>query len=281
MHGGRGRQPGFTLVELVMVIVLIGIIGVAVSSFMTGPIRAYVDQARRAALVDAADTSLRRIAREIRLALPNSVLVADSGRTLEFVRVISGGRYRDEPSASFPDPDDWLDFSQPDAAFTLTSPLIGLESLLPYASRSARLVIYNDGSPGADAYQAGSGVISPAGAQVTVVSDAGVARVALDAPHQFAHRSPSKRVFLVEGPVSILCNPTDGTLSVAHGYGWIRPPNRLSGTVSLLSEHVESCDFTYTPGATRRAGVVALELTLARDGERIRLFHQVQVVNAP
>jgi prepilin-type N-terminal cleavage/methylation domain-containing protein len=66
-------QRGFTLVELIMVIVIMGVIGGMVSVFMKSPIDAYVDSARRAALTDVADTAVRRMARDIRKALPNSL----------------------------------------------------------------------------------------------------------------------------------------------------------------------------------------------------------------
>ena len=69
------KQRGFTLVELIMVIVLMGIIGGIMSVFMRGPIDAYFSGARRAALTDVADTTVRRIARDLHRALPNSIRV--------------------------------------------------------------------------------------------------------------------------------------------------------------------------------------------------------------
>jgi len=48
---------------------------------MRDPVRAYVDSARRGELSDVADTALRRMARDIRTALPNSLRVSTSGST--------------------------------------------------------------------------------------------------------------------------------------------------------------------------------------------------------
>ncbi|MGI9285268.1 MAG: prepilin-type N-terminal cleavage/methylation domain-containing protein, partial [Pseudomonadales bacterium] len=42
-----GRQAGFTLVELVMVIVLLGVVGVGMSSLISTSVQAYVDVSRR------------------------------------------------------------------------------------------------------------------------------------------------------------------------------------------------------------------------------------------
>src|SRR5690349_6091801 len=94
----RGRSLGVTLIELAIVIALVGILAALIVQFVT-PVRGYIDTTRRAALADAADTSLRRIGRDLRLALPNSVRVTTSGGVvyLEFALVRTGGRYRSEP----------------------------------------------------------------------------------------------------------------------------------------------------------------------------------------
>ena len=72
-----GRSGGVTLIELAIVIALVGIVGALIVNFVQ-PVRSYIDSSRRAALADTADTALRRIGRDVRLALPNSVRVTDA-----------------------------------------------------------------------------------------------------------------------------------------------------------------------------------------------------------
>src|SRR5689334_13950131 len=91
----RQGMRGFTLTEAIMVIVTTGILATMVAVFIQRPIQGFFDTARRAALVDAADTVLRRISRDVREALPNSVRVT-GGTALEFLHMRAAGRYREQ-----------------------------------------------------------------------------------------------------------------------------------------------------------------------------------------
>ena len=72
------RNAGFTLGELIIVIVILGIIGSSFAAFIVPALLANRDLERRAALVDSADIALRRMTRDIRIALPNSVRITSN-----------------------------------------------------------------------------------------------------------------------------------------------------------------------------------------------------------
>ena len=91
------QQTGFTLVEMIMVIVITGIIGGIVAMFLKAPIQQYMDVARRAELTDIADTAVRRMARDVRTAVPNSVRPQGQSTYVEFLPTRDGGRYRYTP----------------------------------------------------------------------------------------------------------------------------------------------------------------------------------------
>lgn len=95
LYRNPSRAAGFSLVEMIMVIVITGIIAGIVAVFMSSPLQSYVDANRRADLTDAADLVLRRMSREIRQALPNSVRVTTSGGNywIEFIATSGGGSY--------------------------------------------------------------------------------------------------------------------------------------------------------------------------------------------
>ena len=83
---GVRHRAGFTLVELVVVMIVSGIVASSVGVFMTRPTEGYNDLARRTTLVDAADLAARRLARDVRRALPNSLRVAAGGAALELMQ---------------------------------------------------------------------------------------------------------------------------------------------------------------------------------------------------
>ena len=94
-------ENGFTLIELVMVIVLIGALASVSSLFIAQPLEGFIDVNRRVALVDIAQTAIQRMTREMRDALPNSVRLANNGTryAIEFLSTSSGGRYRALPAS--------------------------------------------------------------------------------------------------------------------------------------------------------------------------------------
>lgn len=276
------RHTGFTLAEAVIVIVILGIISAAAAVFIRGPIDAYFDVSRRAQLSDAADTALRRIARDLRRALPNSVRVAGgcTGATpcyLEYVPVVAGGRYRAElDQFGGGDPLDFTDNS--DNAFDLIGPNIALPAATPLW-----LAIYNLGIPGATVY---SGDAAPSDVRRPYSGAGGnVSTISFTSANVLPFESPARRFHIISMPVTYACMPAPvgGGLTRNSGYGFsaIQPVPPV-GSSSLLVGDVTSCSFTYsTLEVARSAGLVSLSLQITHEGETLNLFQQVHVSNVP
>ena len=276
---------GFTLIEMVVTIAVGAVVVAFMAMFIVMPMNAYTAQTRRAGLVDASDSALRFMARDIRSALPNSVRVASSGTVtaLELLATADGARYQDNGPVS--NPALALDFTTASGAFATTVPFTQLT--LPFSSNAYFLSIYNVGVPGANAYQM-TNVITPAGTTITVSAGAASNQnlVTLNPPFQFAYGSPEKRVYLVSGPVSYLCDTSAGTLTRYSGYpiASTQPTSAatLSGAASaLVAANVASCSFTYSAGTAQRNALATLSLQIAQSGESVQLLNEVQVVNAP
>jgi MSHA biogenesis protein MshO len=255
----RRRALGFSLTEAIMVIVITGILASMVAVFIRKPVEGFFDTARRAALVDAADTASRRISRDLRAALPNSVRV--SGVTaLEFLHVRSGGRYREQG------PGDPLDFTGADTSFDVLGPGVDVRS-------GDSVVVYNLGVTGADAYEGTSlrAAAAPFGAAL--------ANVAISSG-TFPFASPARRFQVVDTPVSYVC--AGNQLRRYSGYAILpaQPPTPAV-TGALIADKLSTCSFAYAAGPSRREALVTLSLALTDSGETVSLLYQVHVNNVP
>lgn len=284
---------GATLIELVTVLALLAIISVAAAVMLSGPIRGYQDTRARAELSDVADLALRRMGREIRLALPNSLRVATSGGTsyLELLVTRTGGRYRASTDAS--SAGDILDFSASDGSFDTVGPLSAVAGQAIQANDE--LVVYNlfsDSSvTSSNAYGAdNTSVISGTGA-----SDIGGDGIKINfAPMQIPLSSPGGRFQVVSGPLSFVCAPGaldasgngTGTLDRVSGYTKTLSPQPGPGgfpgspVVARLANFVSACDLRYDTNA-QNIGVVGIRLELTRRNDAVVLYYEVHVINVP
>jgi MSHA biogenesis protein MshO len=262
---------GFSLIELVVVIVLIGVLATVSVALIRQPIDASADVQRRARLADAADQAMARISRDLRLALPNSIRTSVDGRAIEMLVAPMAGRYRGTlrgtPTAE--GVGDVLDFAAADASFDLLAPL----PAIPAAGQWA--VVYNLTANGTQANAwAGDN-------RATIGSGSTATRINLAAPFQFPFPSPSQRVYVVDQAVQYRC-ASDGQLRRHAGYApattMVVPP---VGSSALLAEGVSLCSFRFEAGNASRQGLAALSLAITRDGESVNLLKSVHLPNLP
>lgn len=285
----KNSVRGFTLIELTITIALSTIVVGFMAIFISGPVASYTDQSRRAELVDLAENSLRRIARDVRRALPNSVRLNISGAVtaLELLNTVDGARYRDRPPPG--NPAKRLRFAAPDDAFNVIGGFRNIAQ--PFSSNSHYLGIYNVGVPGADAYEL-TNVITPPGTQIDIDADSvpGEDNVRLSPAFRFSFASPGQRVFLVDGPVTYLCDSVAGTLIRFADYAITSDQDDRNSAAELLAagadatliaDHIGNCDMAYAPGTAQRAGLLSIALGVTDAGETVSLLHQIHVDNVP
>ncbi len=292
-------EHGFTLVEMVMVIVITGILAGMVAVFIKSPVDSYFDSARRAELTDVADTAVRRMARDIRLALPNSVRNPTSGtdQCLEFIPTKIGGRYRaNEEGAT--GSGDKLDFSITDASFDM----LWLNTTLSAADQIAAgdvVVVYNDGSASGNAYAGANaiqvaGVAEPGGtANTTAITFVGTGMATPFNRKQLPNESPAYRFQVIPANEHVVAYRCSG--GVLYRYSrqltgaWAQPADcaamTAGATSATLAKDITACSLKYEPPGSStglsRFGIVSISLEMTQSGESVTLYHQVHVDNTP
>ena len=266
---------GFTLVEMIVVIAITGIIAAAVASFMRRPVEGYIDSARRAELTDLADTALRRITRDVRAALPNSIRIKEEPPAsgifyLEYLQTSGGGRFRSEVTSTG---------SGDILSFTSAVSFFDVIGAMPTFASGVSIVVYNlNSDPTITTSNAYSGDNRAAYSSNTP------SKITLSAAKQFPFASPSKRFHVVQYPVTYACNPNTPTNELRRYWNYAittaQPTPPAGGSNALLAQNVAGCSFIYSE-VNQRTGVLTLGLKLSSGGESVQLFQQVHVNNAP
>lgn len=261
------RRPaqGFTLIEVIMVIIIVGILAPITVETITLPIKSYFNLQRRTTLVDNTETALRLMQRDIRRALPNSIRIS-GGTTLELLHVSDGGRYRAKLSST--GSGSILDFTTTDSSFDVIGTLAN--------PASGELVIYNLGNASADAYSGNN--------RASIANTSTSNLINLSSAKQFPLASPQQRFFIVDTPITYRCDKVTHQLLRYTGYSitatQANPPSGVTG--QLLANKVGDCSFSYGSASASRNGLVTLKLTLTDEtGESARLIHQIHIDNAP
>lgn len=278
----RRRLSGFTLIEAIVAIVVTGIIAGIVAVFIAGPIRSYVDSVRRAELSDAADIALRRVARDVHLALPNSLRTVAGG--FEFVITKAAGRYRDAGDGSTGG--NVLSFTSASTDFDVLGPMPSLTT----GASGDFIVVYNLG-PGNEPANAYDCSATPPGCNIARVASLPAANTVRLASNVFGAQtpplpSPSSRFQVVADADKVIrytCG--GGVLTRQAGCSLATPSVCPDAGVTLAGGGGISATCVIdlsTAGLSRNATLlVQLTLTGTASGESITLFEQVRVDNTP
>lgn len=267
------RTGGFTLVELVMTIVLLGIISAVLAPVITTSVTAYTDTRSRNELIARGRIALGRLAREIHQAVPNSLRVLAGNNTIEFVTASAGGRYVDR--------NDTLISSGSCATsrrfrtgFNLTQ-LCLLNPQANFAADGDTLVIGNT-SP--TTLQNGNSRVALNGAP----GGGPPLWTVTFSNHTFNEASPGMHFNIVDATHEVgLVSGTDGLrwrMNNGISLGLYDNAVTVSTADPLLTDGVSGITFTYNAAAD---GMLNVNLSLADDGETVQLHEEIYVRNTP
>jgi len=266
----RKLYSGFTLVELVAVIVIISILAVIGSGFMLQTADSYHQSVSRSQLIQSGRQAVERITRQLRIAAPNSVRVSGNNQCIEWLPVVAGGNYLE----TLPDQEN----GAPATSTIDTAPMsLGLGS--------AEYVAVG-GLASGEFYSAAPGSLELFSAlDTSAVPNV----VTLGNTKRFIRNSVNFRLFILDHPQQFCVS--GGQLTFHENYtgaGNYPDSTALSGSPPnagvLLAEGVNlagEVPFALDSSTEARNTIVNMELPFEKNNERVVLRHQVMVRNVP
>jgi MSHA biogenesis protein MshO len=273
-------QQGFTLIELITVIIVLGVVSVGISGFIRTGMSIYTDSTERDQLLGDSRFFVERINRELRMAIPNSIRVAtNTASTIQCIEFV---------------PSEWVSF------YTSLS-------VLPDTTSAATIVEFADNpndfqltagdfavvypTSNSDIYDLSnnkrkqiSACTDDGDGDCTTLDDTGkTAELTLSGA--FADFSPASRLYVARNIVSYCANSTGdiyrnqssiGATQLFYSTGTLMATNLVNElTIS------DQLPFRVYEATLTRNSLVHLLLAFSRDDEIINYSSEVHIPNVP
>lgn len=253
------KQKGFTLIELIIVVVLLGIVGVMGASFISEAFKGFFDTDVRLEIYEEGKTALVRMEREIHIAVPNAVNVSTTTIADD---TISVGLIDENAMSPV--------FGQ----YTETNPINRITDPTAPLQVGTLVSIYNtswDVFTDSSRIYIITGVGNPGGRRMTLGENIGLA-------------SPYNRYYAVQN-LAVRFSVANGTLSRSTATVTATNPLGVFSNPQTLARNIVPSSglpyFIYAPGTSSRNSIVAINFGIARNGETINFHKEVEIRNVP
>ncbi len=289
----RPANPrGFSLVEMIISIALIGTLAVLATPLLRLPITAWSEASVRADLVQAAQAAEGLLAQDLQAALPGSVRVQQVGARVlvEMLEVRAQGRHRFiGPGAGACVPagcgGDALQAACADTCFTSLGPLEGNAPV-----GGADWVVVLGAPPTGNAYFGGN-VAVPGGFKTRLVDavPAAEGQRVRHAAFSFGTLSAERRFYIVAQPITWDCNPGTGKLTRVAGYpiAAVQPLVFFGASSNVVvATGLAGCTLRFVAGTGTSSGTLLANVQLQRSGpggqgvERFEMVSQFMLPQA-
>lgn len=269
---------GFTLVEMVTVILILGILVVGVSSFIIFGTRIFVESSSVDQVLSQSRFAVERVTRDLRSALPNSVRVNTDSLTyqcVEFVPIEASTTYLTMPIVP---------------AAAASTGIVILDNTVSAIRVNQFAWIY----PLVDADVYSSARQKRAQIKTPPLTLANQVTLTFTAPTRFAEASPRQRIYFGSSPVSYCFekgasgNDLQIVRYAGYNFNGVQPNPANMGTGVLMAQSVANVlnngadlPLILTPSSLVNNAMVHLQPRFNVNGETFQYRHQVQVINVP
>ncbi len=278
---GFSKQQGFTLIELIVVIVLLGVTSVGIAQILSLGTQSYVNSVERDQLMNSARFGIERLNREISAALPNSVRsfsVSDNGSNvecIEFVPILASSTYLDFTNLAT-NQFNVVEFN--DAQGNLGTCTESCGNVAIYTLSNDDVYV--------DPEQTSGQLFSVD--EITLTATDNLLQVTLNNNVTVEALSPTDRVFFINQPVRYCMNNSTNELFRLTGYDIATDltvsvsPNNLTGT--LMAENIIDANFNIQSASLTRNAIVLVDLTFQSNidsSEVIPFSQEIAILNTP
>ena len=261
------KNLGFTLMELIIVIMILGVMSVGIAGFINLSTQTYLNVTERDELLANARFSVERLNREIRNAVPSSIRETRNGamHCLEFVPILTSTVYTEIPVA-------------PELA-------VSVLNVIPFqlpADANPIVIVYplNSG----EVYQDYSDNTGKAFAIHSYPLAGNTSELSLTQAVTFTEDSPTQRAYIFNTPVSYCLSAHALVRYTGYNFSALQQfPPFAQGNNSLMAKQIDFSlsSFTIVEPSLQRNAVVQINLTFSRDGENVTFDNAVHINNIP
>ena len=264
------KAKGFTLIEFIVAMVLLGILAVGVSSFLQFGGQMYADASARDQILSSARFAIERLNREIRGALPNSARIT-TNECLEFMPIQSSAIYVDIPVSP--------DVASDEVTIVPASTTVSITDVITYNA-----IVYPTSSD--DVYLKSNNKFYPIDSAIYSADEDNIPHsLFLETDVLFAEESSTSRVYFIGDSVMYCIEGSDDDNSLIRydvtSHTITGDPDDLSNR-AVMAEYLKDDSAFSTIGANlQRNAIVSIRLYFTRQYEEILFENEVQVPNVP
>jgi len=264
------KSKGFTLIEFVVAMVILGILAVGVSRFLQFGSQMYSDASARDQILSSARFAIERLNRELRRALPNSSRITSDG-CLEFMPIQSSAIYVDIPVSP--------DAASDEVTIVPASTDVSITDVVTYNA-----IVYPISSD--DVYLSSNQKFYPIESATYSTDENNVPHsLFLEANVLFAEESTTSRVYFVDDSVMYCIEGSDDNNSLIRYdvtcHSLTGEPDDLSNRAVMAEYLKDDSAFSTTGANLQRNAIVSIRLHFTRQYEEILFENEVQVPNVP